>query len=146
MSTIFCVSGRLKMATVHGGRSKIATICEREGKEKKTKKRSQKLPRQHLLQQNTALCCQNLMKVECQKIPLADGWSQSQSKQIMGCGVVQKSTARCGYHRKQMLIFRNPSQKVIESVLYKYQNIKSPIFNQPHSEIFQNTFTAHFVQ
>lgn len=37
MSTIFCVSGRLKMATIHGGRSKIATICKGEGKRRKVK-------------------------------------------------------------------------------------------------------------
>lgn len=117
MSTIFCVSGRLKMATIHGGSSKIATICEREGKEKKTEKKRITKTTPVIVEYCSALCCQNLMKVECQKILLAGGWSQSQSKQIMGCWVVQKSTARCGYHWKQMFISRNPSQKVIESVL-----------------------------
>lgn len=49
MSTIFCVSGRLEMATVHGGRSKIATICEIEGEERRPKDRSQIAPKQHLV-------------------------------------------------------------------------------------------------
>lgn len=40
MSAVFCARGRLKMASVHGGRSEIAAICKGErtrGKEREVK-------------------------------------------------------------------------------------------------------------
>lgn len=69
MSTIVCVSGRLKMAPIHGGSSKIATICEREGKEEKTQRRTKITKATPVTAEYSASCCQNLMNAECQKNP-----------------------------------------------------------------------------